>query len=188
MADQVAAGGRLSPWLRQRRLDAARSYLSGGRVLDIGCGSGLLAQWCATENYLGIEPDEASLLAARAAFPRHRFQPDLPGGGEWDVIVLLAVIEHLPEPHFVLRQLRSLASPKACLVITTPNPWFSWAYRFGAHLGLFSRVADEEHEELLDKNDVEHICEVAGWRLQVSRRFLGGGNQLFVARPMEVST
>jgi 2-polyprenyl-3-methyl-5-hydroxy-6-metoxy-1,4-benzoquinol methylase len=181
MADQVAAGGWLSPWLRERRVRAAHSYLSKGRVLDVGCGSGTLAQWCATDDYLGVEPDAASLQSARTAHPQHRFQADLPDSGKWDVIILLAVIEHVPQPAVFLTRLRHLAAPQARLVMTTPHPSLGWVHRWGAQFGLFSQAAEEEHETLLDKREVEKICQLSGWRLEIARRFLAGGNQIFVA-------
>lgn len=179
MADQ--ARGVLSPWLRSRRLAAARPYLRG-RVLDVGCGVGALAADVAPVSYLGVDADPESLRVAQGRHPGHRFERllDAAGGG-WDTVVALALIEHVEEPAALLAELAARLHPGGRLVLTTPHPRLRRAHEFGARVGLFSREAAEEHTALLDEPSLRDLHGAAGLRVVVYRRFLGGANQLLVA-------
>lgn len=179
MADQ-GSEGLLSPWLRRRRFDAAIPYLKG-RVLDFGCGSGALAEYVDADHYLGVEIDDVSLQRARALFPSHRFVSVLPEPTEkFDSIVSLAVIEHVSDPAKFLNTLAAhLNESKASrLIVTTPHPSVDWVHDVGASIGLFSKHASEEHEDLLDKVKLERAGKLAGLRLDSYRRFLFGANQV----------
>lgn len=180
MADQ-ASEGLLSPFLRDRRLQAARPHLRG-RILDLGCGGGLLARWAEPQTYLGFDVDPDSLAAARRAFPRHRFVGDLPAGQGFDTLVALAVIEHLPQPERHLAQWRQLLAPGGTMVLTTPHPRVDLVHRLGARLGIFSRHASEEHQDLLDRAGLERAAGAAGLTVALYRRFLLGANQLVLLR------
>jgi SAM-dependent methyltransferase len=180
MADQ-GSEGLLSPFLRDRRLEAARPHLRG-RVLDLGCGGGRLAQWVQPGDYLGFDVDPASLAAATGAFPQHRFATQLPAGERFDTLVALAVIEHLPEPERHLAQWRELLAPGGSMVLTTPHPHVDRLHRLGARLGIFSRHASEEHQDLLDRAGLVRVADLAGLRVEHYRRFLLGANQLVVLR------
>ncbi|MEO1084230.1 MAG: methyltransferase domain-containing protein, partial [Acidobacteriota bacterium] len=71
MADQIT--GFLSPFLRSRRLAAALPWLREGRVLDVGCGVGKLAQSIAPDRYVGVDLDSESIEMARLSCPGHTF-------------------------------------------------------------------------------------------------------------------
>lgn len=181
MADQ-GTEGVLSPFLRMQRLKAARPYIRG-RVLDVGCGSGALADVVPADRYVGVDIDEQSLTNARQQHPQHRFQPALPPAEPaFDTVVSLAVIEHIHDPVAFMCDLaaRLGPSPENCIVCTTPHPAVDWIHTVGASVGLFSGHANEEHEELLDRVHLEALAEECGLCLTVYRRFLFGGNQLAV--------
>ena len=47
------------------------------RVLDVGCGNGFLANWLATQgasHVVGVDLSESGIAAARAAYPKVRFE------------------------------------------------------------------------------------------------------------------
>lgn len=183
MTDQ-ANEGLLSPLLRRRRLKAVEPYLRG-RILDVGCGSGALAQWVPCGLYLGVEQDDISRTNARQLYPGHQFVKSLDQvPNEFDTVVSLAVIEHVPDVSAFLASLASkLAPDKAgCLVCTTPHPSFERIYDFGASLGLFSQHAHQEHEDLLDHSSLKSAGQQAGLELVAYRRFLFGANQLAMYR------
>ncbi|MGO8755761.1 MAG: class I SAM-dependent methyltransferase [Gallionellaceae bacterium] len=181
MADQ-GSEGLLSPWLREKRFEVARPYLHA-RVLDFGCGSGALAGLVSSDHYLGVDKDEASLQQARLRFPQHRFVSALPNATDkFDTIVSLAVIEHVSDPAQFLRTLAAYLddTPTSCLVITTPHPAVDWIHDAGAAIGLFSRHASEEHEDLLDRTKLEMAGNQADLKLMSYHRFLFGANQIAV--------
>lgn len=181
MGDQ-GSEGLLSPWLRERRFQAAAPFLKG-KVLDFGCGSGALAAWVDADRYVGMEVDAASLRAARSRFSNHRFLSELPQKTErFDTIVSLAVIEHVSAPAEFLSTLAAYLeeTTEARLVITTPHPSVQWVHELGAAVGLFSRHASEEHESLLDRTSLEITGSRAGLNLVSYSRFLFGANQVAV--------
>jgi len=181
MADQ-GSEGILSPFLRRQRFSAIRSYLNGS-VLDVGCGTGKLAEEVAADRYLGVEIDSLSLESAISKFAQHRFQKVLPDDAEkFDTVIALAVIEHVKKPEqFLLELSKQLKAEKSArLVVTTPHPSMDWIHDFGSAIGLFSKHANEEHEELLDREKLESAGKQAGLHLVLYRRFLFGANQLAV--------
>ncbi|MGE4296690.1 MAG: class I SAM-dependent methyltransferase [Desulfovibrionaceae bacterium] len=175
----IQTGGTLSPWLRARRINAVRPHLRG-RVLDVGCGTGLLSECAPREGYLGVDHDAASLAAARREHPHAAFAPGLPENGSFDTIALLAVIEHIPDPAAFLRRLTGLLAPGGRMVLTTPHPAFEIIHTIGGRLGLFSREAGEDHETLINATAMAALARDAGLTLATARRFLFGVNQLFV--------
>ena len=181
MADQ-GTEGLLSPFLRRQRLKVAKPYLKG-RILDVGCGSGALAELVDPDNYLGVEIDEVSLQQAQLRFPAHRFVSSLPESTEkFDTIISLAVIEHVSDPSEFLRKLtvHLVDSDSACIAVTTPHPSVDWVHDVGAAIGLFSKHANEEHEDLLDHTKLEITGKQAGLELLTYKRFLLGANQIAV--------
>lgn len=181
MADQ-GSEGILSPFLRRQRMNATRPYLRE-RILDVGCGTGMLAGEIQPECYLGIEIDQVSLDYAINQFPSHSFQESLPNETEkFDTVISLAVIEHVKNPEEFLADLSKRLKPNADarIVITTPHPSMDWIHDLGATIGLFSQHANDEHEELLDRSMLELAGKKAGLRLVSYKRFLFGANQLAV--------
>lgn len=181
MADQ-GSEGLLSPYLRQKRFDAVEPYLNG-RVLDFGCGSGMLSAKVSAGNYVGVDRDILSLEYARSHFPQHHFLSDLPDNTErFNTIISLAVIEHVSNPTEFLMMLANYLSEKqfSRIVITTPHPNVDWVHDLGAKIGLFSKHANDEHEDLLDKKKLQKAGANAGLSLIEYKRFLFGGNQLAI--------
>jgi len=179
MADQ-GAEGLLSPYLRRKRLQAAAPHIKA-RTLDFGCGSGALAALVDCKFYLGVDIDSFSLDRAHTWYPEHTFSNELPQSSEeFDTVVSLAVIEHMADP---VEHLKTLAmylrdSPSAHIVITTPHPRVDWVHDIGASIGLFSKHANEEHEDLLDERKLADAGLQAGLALVSYSRFLLGANQL----------
>lgn len=178
MADQVK-GGLLSPFLRARRIAMAAPHLRG-KVLDVGCGVGVLAARCRSENYYGVDIDPVSIEIARARFPQHQFSTQLPANQLLDTIVALAVIEHIEAPERWFGALIPLMSSSGRIVLTTPHPSFEWIHEAGARVGLFSSDAAEENEVLFDTPMMQKFATSVSLRVASSIRFLLGANQLFV--------
>lgn len=180
MTDQTNEG-LLSPFLRERRIQAAKLHVRG-RVLDIGCGDGSIARFCDPSDYLGVDLSDAALAAARSNFPNHSFVKQLPENDEhgFDTIVGLAIIEHVPDPAEFLRTLATYLAPRGVMVMSTPHPNVDWVHGVGAKIGLFSKEANDEHEELLDLLKMSRACARAGLEIKHFHPFLLGANQLFI--------
>jgi SAM-dependent methyltransferase len=101
--------------------------LPGKRILDIGCGPGLLARRLvdAGATVTGIDPGEPALDKARAAVPEARFEaasaealpfPD----ASFDGAVLLNALHHVPDPASALAEAARVLVPGASLVVVEP--------------------------------------------------------------------
>jgi SAM-dependent methyltransferase len=85
-----------------------------GRVLDFGCGNGVLTHWMHANGFgrdiLGVDVSRTGVDFANRSFGGDglRFSTTPPDGG-FDLVVSSHVLEHLPDPLASLRQLRSFA-------------------------------------------------------------------------------
>jgi len=101
-----------------------RAQRDGGRLLEVGCAYGFFLQeakpWF---DVTGIElAADAAAHARQAGVAVHTGVADeatLGRLGTFDVIVMLDVIEHLPDPHGMLRLLGRHLAPGGIVVITT---------------------------------------------------------------------
>ena len=178
MADQ-AKQGLFSPLLQRARVAAVRDHLKG-RVLDIGCGNGVLADHVPQELYLGVDRDAETLASARRLHPAHSFAADAPENELFDTVVALALLEHLPEPLQTMLEWKAHLKPGGRIVLTTPHKSLRWAHDFGSKIGIFSQDAADEHETMFDRGMLDRLGRDAGMRMVDYRRFLGGANQLAI--------
>ncbi len=106
--------------------------LSGLRVLDIGCGGGLVAEPIARMGaaVTGIDPGADNIAAARAHARQEGIDIDyratmaeeLVAQGEmFDAVVCLEVIEHVPDVPAFLKTCASLVRPGGVLILSTIN-------------------------------------------------------------------
>ncbi len=121
----------------------AKMIPSGVRLLDVGCGTGALGQvlsaTCHAE-VVGVEPD-----AARAARARVRGL-SVRGGyltdelireiGFFDIVLLADVLEHLPNPHAMLRLVRKALKQRGAVIVSLPNV-AHWSVRLDLLRGRF---------------------------------------------------
>lgn len=181
--------GSLTPRVQQARLNRARPYLTPElRVLDIGCGLTDLPG--SLPLYVGCDRNERVLAESRRRFPSASLyawdvaaeEPPstLRDAGPFDVILMLALLEHLDEPWVALERARRLLESKGRLVTTTPHPLGRLPLEIGARIGLLSPHADEEHAELLDRSALRSAGIRAGLALTHYERFLLGFNQLAI--------
>ena len=177
MADQTA--GLLSPWLRKQRIQMARPYLQG-RVLDYGCGVGALAALCQPDAYVGVDIDREALAIARSNHPQFQFLSEVAETEQFDTIVALAVIEHVADPMVLFTKFKRMLRRGGHVVLTTPHPSVEWIHTLGARIGLFSREASGEHQQLIDFARMQTYATQSGLVLEKYTRFLLGANQLFV--------
>ncbi len=181
--------GLLTRPLVEARLAAVRPFLGdGARVLDVGCGLTLLPE--RSGPYLGCDRSPEILDENRRRHPGARFVLwDVESGeapepvrkaAPFDVVLLLALLEHLGRPELALARTAPLLTGDGRLVVTTPAPSAAFPLRAGAALGLLSRHAAEEHGTLLSRRRLASAGGAAGLRIVHYRRFLLGLNQVAV--------
>jgi 2-polyprenyl-6-hydroxyphenyl methylase/3-demethylubiquinone-9 3-methyltransferase len=112
---------------------AERCRLQGTRVVDVGCGGGLLAEALARR---GAQVTAIDLSAAMIDVARlhaegaglaidYRQQPAealaAGSGGGFDTVTCMEMLEHVPDPAVMLRTLAALLRPGGDLFISTLN-------------------------------------------------------------------
>jgi len=115
-------------------VSGVHARFTGGRVLEIGAGSGrvaraLLATGLACEGYTATDLSTHRLAGMRASIddPRvevRRFDLDDPDPsleGQFDAVLLVALIEHVFDPLRALATVRRLLRPGGFALIDTPN-------------------------------------------------------------------
>ncbi len=111
-----------------------KDLVPGSRVLDVGCGRGVLLTSLA-DNDMETHGFEISQTAAEGADPRSKIAiaPSLEEAaypaGYFDLVVLCHVLEHLPDPKQTLLEIRRILKPGGRLVVSVPN-FSSWQARW----------------------------------------------------------
>jgi 2-polyprenyl-6-hydroxyphenyl methylase/3-demethylubiquinone-9 3-methyltransferase len=112
---------------------ATRAGLAGKRVLDVGCGGGLLSEAMALRGatVTGIDLGEATIEVANL----HALQSAVPityvreaaeehartAAGMYDVVTCMEMLEHVPDPGAVLAALCTLVRPGGDVFVSTLN-------------------------------------------------------------------
>jgi 2-polyprenyl-3-methyl-5-hydroxy-6-metoxy-1,4-benzoquinol methylase len=173
--------------LQRWRISKARPYVPpGARLLDIGCADGELFRRIANVvEGIGLDPDlpEQMPPLANAVLLRGLFPEALPDRRPFDVITLLAVLEHVPpqaQPSLALECARHL-KPGGHLIITVPSPFVDHILAVLRFLRLIHGMALEQHYGY-DPRQTATLFAVGGLALICARRFQLGLNHLFVFR------
>ena len=161
-------------WWRARErviLDALRAHqpAAGWRnVLDVGCGDGLffdeLAKLPGVQLVEGVEPAQALVSADgphRGRIHVAPFDATFNPTRRYSLVVMLDVLEHLPEPAKALRHALSLLEPGGVFLATVP-----------AFMSLWTRHDDlNHHYTRYDRDSFRALASQAGLRVDESRYF-----------------
>jgi 2-polyprenyl-3-methyl-5-hydroxy-6-metoxy-1,4-benzoquinol methylase len=188
-------------YFEDENLALLRHGPSGERVLDVGCGSGLLgARLRERGNTVwGIDAaDDIAALASRRldrfvladVVDRARIGESL-GDERFDVIVFADVLEHLPDPVGTLRAYLRFLTPGGRVLVSVPNVAV-WNVRAGLLLGRFNYTAtgtlDRTHLRFFTRANLRRVLTDAGLRVEridvnpgIARAFVGRAKRV-VAR------
>ena len=111
---------------------AAAASLAGLSVLDIGCGGGLVAEPLARlgAEVTGIDPAPENIETAKAHAEGARLdiiyrattaEALAASGARFDAVLLLEVIEHVPDVPLFLKSVAPLVKPGGLMVLSTLN-------------------------------------------------------------------
>lgn len=178
-------------YLQRRRIDRIRPYIKEGiRVLDIGCGGGeLFNQIPAITDGIGLDPDmECDRKQGGVTLVKGMFPKDLPDKRPFDVITMMAVLEHIPEPQQLLlaADCAQHLVPGGLVLITVPSAWVDPIIEVLLFLHIMdgtvgrSRSVDQHYG--FDANKTPRIFVPCGLELVKAQKFQLGLNNFFAFR------
>ena len=162
------------------RLDwiAQRTTLSGSRVVDVGCGGGILAESMARRGaqVLGIDLSVKPLKVARL----HALEGNVQGleyqdvaaeslaasqPGSFDTVTCMEMLEHVPDPASVVRACGQLVKPGGSVFFSTLNRnWKSYVLAIvGAeHVLKLLPVGTHDYGKMIRPSELTRFAREAG--------------------------
>jgi SAM-dependent methyltransferase len=201
----------------QRRLDRLEQRLGeahqGARLLEVGCGSGVLLQEAVSRGWRAEAIELSVELAAMArknnptvTITTGDIQNQEPSGTPFDAIISLDVLEHVHTPMTMIENCRELLQPGGLLMLQTPN---TRSFRSRVQGPRWDMLDPDQHLNLFSPDALRVLLTtvgfdilemttasgtgmekgVAGWVARAKESFLGvmylGSALLVVARRPE---
>lgn len=147
------------------------------RVLELGAAEGAtlaeLRRLLGPGHYLGVEYSQELVAMAK----------DLPNGvkvvhgncenlsvnikdGSYDLVIALALLEHLAEPDLALREAFKTLRPRGLLIATCPNPFWN---KVATRLRL---LPDVGHQTDLSLSSLRKLAKSAGFAFVAEKKFM----------------
>jgi SAM-dependent methyltransferase len=150
-AREVGVGSRLMTDLVAAQYQAHLGRAAGGRLLDLGCGkvplyalyAPLVSQVTCVDWAPGEHIDECCDLAQPLPFASASF----------DTIVLSDVLEHVPEPDLLWREMTRTLAPGGHVIMNVP-----FYYSVHAHPHDYYRYTNFALERFVRNNGLELVC------------------------------
>jgi 2-polyprenyl-6-hydroxyphenyl methylase/3-demethylubiquinone-9 3-methyltransferase len=163
--------------LRLAHIERLASGLAGKRVLDVGCGGGILAEAMAASgaNVTGIDLADKPLKVAMlhrletgsavdyrlvAAEALAEESPE-----SFDVVTCMEMLEHVPDPASIVRACARLAKPGGCVFFSTINrnpKSFLFAIVGAEYILRLLPRGTHEYAKLIRPSELAAHCRKAG--------------------------
>lgn len=111
----------------EKRLKKIQEFKNSGRILDIGCATGMFLELASEKGWesYGLDVGEYAIELAKKKFGNNIYKGTLEqakyDNDYFDVITMFDVIEHMRNPSDSLRETNRILKKDGLLVITTPN-------------------------------------------------------------------
>jgi len=160
---------------------AERAAMAGARVLDVGCGGGLLCEALARSGaqVTGIDLAPGMIEVARLHAAEeglditYKVSPaeelaKVDAGG-FDVVTCMEMLEHVPDPERMLKTLSTLVRPGGALFVSTINrnlKSFLLAIVAAEYVLQLIPRGTHEYERLIRPSQLDRWARAAGLSLQ----------------------
>jgi SAM-dependent methyltransferase len=160
-------------------------------VLDVGCHQGEFLRRLGNRigPSVGLDPLAIPTTTNRYRLIAEALRESSPfADGSFDVVVMLATLEHIRDKEPLARVCRRLLRPGGRIVITVPAPFVDGIVDWLRRLRLADGMCLEEHHGF-DPTVTPAVFTRQGFQLEHHHRFQLGLNHLFVFRkPTEEPT
>ena len=156
-------------------------------ILELGCGTAPIINILKKDQkYTGVDLNKKVISKLKNKFPNHTFfkidisKEKVTSKEKFDLILLVAFIEHLKNPDFLLENINKNLKNNGRIVMTTPTKLGDLLNTIGAYIGLTAMSAVIDHEIIYNKKKVKYLCERNNLKLICYKKFQFGLNQLIV--------
>jgi SAM-dependent methyltransferase len=176
-------------WLRRYRVGRVQRYIEAGLsgrgvLVDVGCGDGTILRELSSRFARGVGYDmktpsstTGNVEIVNAYLSRAIPLPDASA----DVVVMLALIEHMDDPEPLLRDARRVLREGGRIVITTPAPSCDPLLRMMAFLRMVSREEIRDHKHYYSRPALRDLLSRCGYSHVRTGAFQFGLNNYVVA-------
>ena len=169
------------------RLDWINSLapLQGRKVVDVGCGGGILAEAMARQgadvtgiDLAGKSLKVAQLHALEAGVSNVRYRDIAAESlaaeqpGQYDVVTCMEMLEHVPDPASIVRACATLVKPGGWVFFSTLNrnpKAFLFAIVGAEYLLKLLPRGTHEYSKFIRPSELARDCRTAGLDLQATR-------------------
>ena len=167
--------------LRVDFIDRLCDGVSGKKILDIGCGGGILADALSAmgAQVTAIDMGEAPLAVARLHQLESGQQVDYryisaeqlakEQAHHYDVIACLEMLEHVPDPGSIIQACHTLLKPDGDLFLSTINRNFKsflFAIVGAEYILKLLPKGTHSYSKLIKPAELDHWCRHSGFELQ----------------------
>jgi 2-polyprenyl-6-hydroxyphenyl methylase/3-demethylubiquinone-9 3-methyltransferase len=157
--------------------------MKGLRMLDIGCGGGLLSEPLARlgASMIGVDPSETNIEAAR----QHAEQSGLvidyrcttaealtEAGEEFDIVLAMEVVEHVADVPLFVQSCAAMVKPGGLMIAATLNRTlksFALAIVGAEYILRWLPVGSHRWDKFVTPNELEIAMELGGLRVIASQ-------------------
>jgi 2-polyprenyl-3-methyl-5-hydroxy-6-metoxy-1,4-benzoquinol methylase len=179
----------LEPILRRMRIGKVLPFIKRYPdcvLLDIGCGVHYTLLKT-LEPYIshgfGIDLKVADVMGPKIAVIRARLDEELPFGDRiFDVVTMLAVLEHLDKPFEILREIERVLKPGGKLLVTVPSRIAQPMLELLSYkLKIIDETEIKDHKRYYNYSDLKALFSKTGLRIDHHGYFQMGMNNMLVA-------
>ncbi len=154
----------------QKRVRFVTRHVKGGRLLDIGCATGLFLNGFSRAPGWALNGVEINRIAAQEARERYGLEvftgtleaaefPD----AHFTAVTMWDVLEHLHDPAGTLREIHRILAPEGVLVLRVPNH-DSWDQRiFKEH---WAGLDSPRHLYVYDPTTIRRLLQQSGFSIR----------------------
>lgn len=153
-------------------LRVLRRHVTRGRMLDIGCSTGIFLQAARAAGWpaQGLEYSPDSSRVAREVHhldvKTGELRADTYAPGSFDIVTFWDVIEHLPDPLGTLKLVHTILAPGGLLVLKTPNSdglYPRASLKLARRLGFWGHAEPPGHLYQFSVATLTRLAEQAGF-------------------------